>query len=40
MDNSKPIIDQENHLIEIVSQCADVGEPISENFQVSIIIGN
>lgn len=28
-----------NHLTKIASQCADVGEPISENFQVSIIIG-
>ncbi|XP_016450546.1 uncharacterized protein LOC107775332 [Nicotiana tabacum] len=39
MDDSKPFIDQVNELNKIASQCADVGESITEIFQVSTIIG-
>ncbi|KAL3506877.1 hypothetical protein ACH5RR_032259 [Cinchona calisaya] len=39
IDDSKSIIDQINEMNDIVTQCADVGEPISEAFQVSTIIG-
>ena len=39
MDDAKPIIDQVNALNDIATECADVGEPFSENFQVSTIIG-
>jgi hypothetical protein len=39
MTDSRPIIDQINELNEIATLSADVGEPISETFQVATIIG-
>ena len=36
---SKSIIDQVNILNDIAIECADVGEPFSDSFQVSTIIG-
>ncbi|GKV42595.1 hypothetical protein SLEP1_g49978 [Rubroshorea leprosula] len=39
MSDSKPVIDQVNELNDIATECADAGEPISETFQVSTIIG-
>ena len=39
MDDSKPIIEQVNTLNDIATECADAGEPFSESFQVSTIIG-
>nr|XP_029119585.1 uncharacterized protein LOC114914004 [Elaeis guineensis] len=39
MDDSRAVIDQINELNDIATECADAGEPISETFQVSTIIG-
>ncbi|KAL3530131.1 hypothetical protein ACH5RR_009453 [Cinchona calisaya] len=39
IDDSKSVIDQINEMNNIATQCADVGEPILEAFQVSTIIG-
>ncbi|KAL3532617.1 hypothetical protein ACH5RR_006138 [Cinchona calisaya] len=39
IDDSKSVIDQINEMNDIATQYADVGEPISEAFQVSTIIG-
>ncbi|KAL3534367.1 hypothetical protein ACH5RR_002828 [Cinchona calisaya] len=39
IDDSESITDQINEMDDAATQCANVGEPISETFQVSTIIG-
>ncbi|XP_073049626.1 uncharacterized protein [Primulina eburnea] len=39
MVDTRNVIDQVNELNNIATECADAGEPISETFQVSTIIG-